>query len=142
MMDDIGCGHPGEPQFPARVINEHSKLLVRRYERRPNLHSVPQQERHMFPGPAEIQPRDFQSKRWIVGIFVVQSEHLTAGDAIVIGQSIDMSEALCLMCKCVERRKEGRRHVWVRLLGRLRLLDEHELTSPEEFRNRMGCVSQ
>ncbi len=142
MVDHIGRGHPRKPQVPSCVVNKHSELLIRRYDRRANLHSVPKQERHVLSGLAEIEPRDFQGKRGIVGIPVAQGEHLTTGDAIVVGQSIDMSEAPCLLCKRVERRKQGRRLIGVRLFGRLRLLDEHELTPQQVFRNRMGCVGQ
>ena len=140
MVDQIGRGHTRKPQVPPRVVNQHSELLIRRYDRRANLHAVPQQERHVLSGLTEIEPCDFKGKRGIVGISVAQGKHLTTGDAVMVRQSIDMSEAPCLLCKRLERRKQGRRLVGMRLLGGLRLLDEHELASSEVFWNRMGCV--
>ena len=62
--------HEEERVVGLQIFGEHPELLVRRYERRAKLHSVPKQERHMFSGPAEIEPRDFQGKRGIVGVFV------------------------------------------------------------------------
>jgi hypothetical protein len=60
----------------------------------------------------------------------------------MIRQSIDMSKAPCLLCKYVERRKHRRRVIGVRLFRRLRLLDQHELTSSQMFWSHMSCVGQ